>query len=609
MEDSSKGFSLFKFSRYFFVLFLLITVLPMLIMLLWSNYDLEQNMSHHQKQFLEMDADRALYFFQQQLASQIDEIGETAKSLDHRNVSLKEYQGIFNVQQAFWLDSEQAHAFFEKHPQTAALLHQSPRQVSGDYVADSKTIQNYFIVPLSGEHRGLLLITTLKPESLVPQGPYQVEIFTGNSLEQSALIYKSDFKEPNGGFLPPFGPKPDGFNHCRGHHLPLGAWQGTGFKQHGNAPPCFGPLSGGNHPHHPLFGDKIAAEKTILLTGLSGAPVATMRLKAFSMPPPPDHPFLRLSQWIGGLILLAGCLSSLMAGSYIRKTFIVPLMRLSFVSAKVQDGDLSIRVDTRDIKHTEVRETLAKFNAMLSGLAEKEQLRNSFVSNLTHDFRTPLIAEQRSLELLRDEFRKLGLADQELLADSILKNNEHLLIMVNHLLEIYQTDAEHLELQQVPSSIPKLIEECFEQLLPMAQERNIAMTMQFPGDFPDISMDEYYLKRVFINLIGNALENIPKDSRIDVIGTTPMPGTVEIRVRDNGPGIPAEEWPLLFERYYAGTGGDTRKLGSGLGLYICKVLITAHHGSIAVESIQEGTKDFVIRLPVGQRKEINERSD
>jgi len=588
------GISLFKQSRYFIATFLLITVIPLVSLQLWSQYASEQNLFNRQKLFLEMDISRIHQAFLQQLEMSRSEIEETANSLHHQDLTLAEYKGIFNAQSAWWINSKEAGYFMQQHPEIRMALNPVTKQVVGDYFPSREAIQSYFIVPLANSHQGLLLIKTTPAEAFAPNGPYKVTIYAGAQPDPSSIIFKSDFMWHRYSFSPVFL-----LNHRFSSHKAKA--QELGPPSAGPPPPpdlacpkpnCFDPKL-----------SKVVTQKTLQLSNLSGKPVVTIAITVLTPPHPSSNDTRKNNQWISLLIIITGVMSSLLAGQYLRTNFIAPLMQLAQVATKVQRGDLSSRIDTEGIKQAEVRQTLEKFNDMLNDLMEKEQLRNSFISNLTHDFRTPLVAQRRSLELLSQEMRQLQLNQQEKLSRGLLKNSEHLLAMVNQLLETYQTETGSFTLKLNQEFLPTLVNQCFDQLASLSEERQITLTQQFPEDFPQLMVDSYYLKRVFINLIGNGIENIPKKSRIDITGKCLNPDRVEIHVRDNGLGIPQQEQKHLFERYYAGT-GDTRKLGSGLGLYICAVLIAAHQGTITVDSVEGQYTDFIITLPVMPQRGI-----
>jgi signal transduction histidine kinase len=541
--------------------------------LLWSHYELEQNISNHQRHMLEAVASDILTQYRTGLQKETQAIERITYDFKDKPISLQQYQKVLGAKSLYPLTSKPAQALLKLHPE----LGQS-QQVVGSYIINENHLETLYVIPAKGVYPELLMTKSLPVEFLFPPGPVQVEVFAGDTTQSSPRIAKSHHMPP-----------PFMFNGKEPPHFIPGR---PVFIKHG-LPPF---LLDDKEPPPAFRGPTLI--KILSLQDASHKTVATLRLR---LPPPPFPGFMRgsLDQWIGALILLAGLISSLIAGNYLQRNFIGPLIQLSLITNQVKRGDLSVRIDTDTIKQPDVYQTLKNFNTMLDGLVDKEQLRHSFISNLTHDFRTPLIAQTRSLELLSKEFQERGLAEQEKLAQSIVKNNEHLLAMVNQLLEIYQTEKEGLNLNLQRVNISSLVDRCFEQLCPLAEERRISLAQEFASDFPELYIDAQSFKRVFINLIGNAIQNISKDSKIQIIGTI-LKNTVEVRVRDNGPGISYEEQKHLFDRYYAGS-GDTRKLGSGLGLYICKVFVEAHQGHIFVESVPGEHTDFVIRLPIDTR--------
>jgi len=242
--------------------------------------------------------------------------------------------------------------------------------------------------------------------------------------------------------------------------------------------------------------------------------------------------------------------------------------------------------------------TARQFNQMLDQLSEKQQLQDNFVANLTHDLQTPLLAQERAFELFSQEFKQYDLPHLEALSQGLVKNNRHLLAMIGELLETYQFDAGKLTLHMVPLSMVKILEDCLQQLRPLADQNHIAMRVVAPDAEVTCTGDERALHRIFLNIIGNAIANISKSSTIDVavdrIGTG-----VSVVIRDNGPGLSEEQQLHLFDRFYGGV-TKKRKIGSGLGLYICKMLVDAHGGTIAVDSALGSHTTITVSLP-GQR--------
>lgn len=254
--------------------------------------------------------------------------------------------------------------------------------------------------------------------------------------------------------------------------------------------------------------------------------------------------------------------------------------------------EMEQRIHTRTAELQEANERLSE---TLGQLQESEQLRSTFISALTHDLRTPLVAQERAVELFLSNQSKIPPKLGEL-AEKLYKSNQGLLEMVNLLLETYQYEAGKITLLWEPVHLYQLVETCFSDVAALAESKQIKLTNLIPPDFPEIHGDTHQLKRVFMNLIGNALQNIPNGAYIQIQGYIDQ-GMVNLTVEDNGPGIPQEIRPHLFKRYYI---GDQRnqKIGTGLGLYICKMIMEQHHGSITVESHTGQGTIFYLTLPI-----------
>lgn len=295
------------------------------------------------------------------------------------------------------------------------------------------------------------------------------------------------------------------------------------------------------------------------------------------------------------LILLGVFLFILVLARRFRTEVLTPIQAVTDAAQRVSDGCLDWRIPEM-ARYAPLRNTIRQFNQMLDQLVEKQQLQDHFIANLTHDLRTPLVAQERAFELFNEEFKQSGLPHLEELSNGLLKNNRHLLSMINLLLETYRFDAGKLQLHFQPIRIAALLEDCVLQLRPLSDEKNITVRFSPEGELPSLLGDIDALRRVLLNLIGNAIENIPRQSEID-LRVCPDNGRLCIVIRDNGPGLPSEEMNRLFERFQ-GHSSRKRKLGSGLGLYICRMLIEAHSGSITVDSRPGQYTSFEICLPI-----------
>jgi PAS domain S-box-containing protein len=255
------------------------------------------------------------------------------------------------------------------------------------------------------------------------------------------------------------------------------------------------------------------------------------------------------------------------------------------LESRVQERTAALEISNRELCET------------LDRLQKSEQIRETFVSALTHDLRTPLVAERRALDLL--ELQRQHLPEKiQGLTDRLIKNNDDLLEMVNKLLEIYQYEAGKVQLLPESVSLHVLVADCLSQLSILADAKQTVLQNKISPDDALILADSYQLKRVVINLISNAIQSIISQGTI-TIETHSRGNFTELSIQDNGPGISPEKLPYLFDRYFV-VEQTSKKIGSGLGLSICKMIVTLHGGKIAVDSrLGEGTT-FRILLPQPQ---------
>lgn len=239
-----------------------------------------------------------------------------------------------------------------------------------------------------------------------------------------------------------------------------------------------------------------------------------------------------------------------------------------------------------------VAERTAELQAANQTLKETESLRRTFVSSLTHDLRTPLIAQRRLIDLLQDLYSQNP--KSAFLCQGLVENNENLLDMVAKLLETYQYEEGKMILAPEPVQLKTLVHDCMVSLHQMAVAKDIRLINRVPEAFPML-VDASLLKRVFTNLIGNAIENITEGCSIEMTART-AGETAIIEVRDDGPGIDPEALSNLFDRYF--TRSRTRqRIGAGLGLFICKAIVELHGGDISVASQPGEGAVFTIRIP------------
>lgn len=226
---------------------------------------------------------------------------------------------------------------------------------------------------------------------------------------------------------------------------------------------------------------------------------------------------------------------------------------------------------------------------------ETEKLRDDFIATLTHDMRTPLLAAIQTLKFFLEG--AIGELDdkQKVLLSTMLQSNEDLLGLVNALLEVYRFESGKLTLCKTAFSVKDLVEQCYSELKPLAEKKNIDFSVIFElGDNLHILADRAEIKRVITNLCGNALNYTNKNGIVKVLAKAQC-GDFIFSVTDNGNGIPQSDIPNLFKRFSQGT-ARKRSTGTGLGLYLSRQIIEAHNGKIWVDSKVDKGSEFSFLL-------------
>ncbi|MBY0449451.1 MAG: HAMP domain-containing histidine kinase [Cyanobacteria bacterium] len=313
----------------------------------------------------------------------------------------------------------------------------------------------------------------------------------------------------------------------------------------------------------------------------------------------PNTTELDLNRWgmlTTGFYLLIGILLVTLSGWWFNQTFVTPLGLLAEACRRIGEHQFSSPLNAPKAA-PDIQRMFIRFNRMIQKLAIAEEQRNTFVAALTHDLRTPLLAERRvleSLELLQSEFPE----NASNMITHLLESNHDLLTMVNQMLMTYQYEAGKTPFIPSDISLPELIDRSVKKCQPLASAKSISLSVRLiPDTFGVVIGDFQQLERVMLNIIGNAIENIPRHSQITLTlcQNKHLPSFISpsgdmserynklefpaIVITDNGPGIDKKLIPNLFERYSTGY-HKAQKIGSGLGLYICQLIMENHGGGI-----------------------------
>jgi signal transduction histidine kinase len=227
-----------------------------------------------------------------------------------------------------------------------------------------------------------------------------------------------------------------------------------------------------------------------------------------------------------------------------------------------------------------------------------DRLRTNFVSDVSHELRTPLTAIKGFVETLQD-----GAADDPAVRDRFLNTiaveTERLTRLTNDLLLLTRADAGRLDLHLAPTDLIACVRRAVAQMEGCAREKWIAIATELPDGPASIQADADRIHQVLVNLLDNAIKFTPSGGRV-VVSVSDHEGCPCVAVADNGPGIPADETPHIFERFYRGDRSRARKGtdGSGLGLAIAKAIVEAHGGRIWATSEPGKGATFRFTLPL-----------
>ncbi len=298
------------------------------------------------------------------------------------------------------------------------------------------------------------------------------------------------------------------------------------------------------------------------------------------------------------LIFIYFLVTSSMVGAIlatiVARKFISPMIKIALALNLVADGDFSVTINEK-FRTREVAEMARSFNIMTSELRNTEIIHNDFITNVSHEFKTPLSAIEGYAELLQNE--KLSSEKRDAYADKIIFNTKRLSALTDNVLLLSKLDNQEIIIQRTIFPLDEQIRQIVLLFENEWTNKNIEM---------DIQLDELsycgnvdLLSHVWQNLIGNAVKFTVPDGKIK-IKLKKETGEIKFIIKDNGPGISEKTKARIFEKFYQGDTSHAAK-GNGLGLSLAKKIVDLHEGKIEVESEPGEGTTFIVTLTVPPR--------
>jgi signal transduction histidine kinase len=297
---------------------------------------------------------------------------------------------------------------------------------------------------------------------------------------------------------------------------------------------------------------------------------------------------------------------ALLLGLVLSLSLIEPIQRVEARMAAIASGDFSGRVDVPNRDELGVlAANVNRMNDELGRLYEEletvSQHKSVFLANMSHELRTPLNAIIGFSEVLHEQmFGELNEQQMGYVGD-VLESGQHLLSLINDILDLSKVEAGRMELELSDVSLPLALQSGLTMQGERAGKTGITLGLSVQPEDLVVRADERKLRQVVFNLLSNAVKFTPPGGRVEVSARL-TDGVVEVAVTDTGKGIAPEDRELIFEEFQQARGEPgTRQEGTGLGLPLSRRFVELHGGRLWVESEQGVGSTFRFTLPVRER--------
>ena len=289
------------------------------------------------------------------------------------------------------------------------------------------------------------------------------------------------------------------------------------------------------------------------------------------------------------VVILGAVLGTAVATLVIKQIF-KPIERLSEGLRRVSAGDFSVRLKEKSMFGA-IREMYGDFNAMAQELAGVETLRSDFVSNVSHEFKTPLAAIEGYAALLQNKNISSDKAREYL--EKIITNAHKLSVLTSNILNLSKLENQ----KNLPCQKSFDLAEQIRKTILMLENEWAEKNISFDLDLPDVPYcgDAGILFHVWYNLIGNAIKFSEQNSTVRIALRTVL-NKITVSIEDHGCGIDEKTLPHIFEKFYQGDTSHSTE-GNGLGLALVKRIVTLCRGEILVKSVPGAGTTFTVILP------------
>ena len=307
------------------------------------------------------------------------------------------------------------------------------------------------------------------------------------------------------------------------------------------------------------------------------------------------------SQRLFVAVAAASILLALLLGYVISSSLVRPIRAMEARLGDIASGDFSGRVEVAN--RDELGSLSANINLMndelgrlYKELESASRHKSEFLASMSHELRTPLNAVIGFSQVLRQQmFGELNEKQVEYV-DDILSSGQHLLNLINDILDLAKVEAGRMELQPTPFALPETLRNAMAMIRERATRQDVTLAVDIDDSVGEIDADERKVKQILFNLLSNAVKFTPSGGTVTLAARTDGRGAI-VSVRDTGVGISADEQARIFEDFYQLSPGMTQE-GTGLGLALTKRLVDLHGGELTVESTPGAGSTFTVWLPL-----------